>query len=162
MADVCVEERLSATRGVRRSGPGRLVRVQSSQALDGASPSRGLEGALRRLGLEDGKACAGRLAPGPSTGRLSRSSVLPSPGARSDASEPWENQSVGLESPRPPQGAHRRVVSEPACCWDEAADKPPIWSRRGRFRGPPSIDLLSAAPSDLGDIERPAGGAQGA
>jgi len=155
----------------QRRGPGRLVRVSSAASLrDDTQSACTLEGALRRLGLDavqpPGKAALllGRSgAPGsaplrqPHSRQMSCTSVLASPSASSSGgSDPSGWDAISCDSPRPPPGArHRRAESCPVevSALPEDALRPPLWSRRGRLRAPTSIDVVAAAPQDLGEVQ---------
>lgn len=169
---VCVSVLDGGGGAAKRKGLGRLVRVSSAHLRVPDTcfeVSCSLEGALRRLGLDDVQAPSAKAGGGapphsaPRTGHHtrggSRSSVLPSPGASSStSSDPWDV--VSVESPRGPgKGGprHRRTESCPVggAAPDDPLLRPPLWSRRGRLRAPTSLDILAALPTDLGVVEPP-------
>jgi hypothetical protein len=161
---------LDGTLAAKRKGPGRLVRVSSAHLRVPDTcfeVSCSLEGALRRLGLDDVQAPSSKAGGGalphsaPRTGVHtrggSRSSVLPSPGASSStSSDPWDV--VSVESPRGHgRGGPRHRRTESCPVGSAGPDDParPLWSRRGRLRAPTSLDILAALPTDLGVVEPP-------
>ena len=141
---VCVSVLDGGGGAAKRKGPGRLVRVSSAHLRVPDTcfeVSCSLEGALRRLGLDDVQAPSAKAG-----------------GGAPPHSDPWDV--VSVESPRGPgKGGprHRRTESCPvgSAAPDDPLLRPPLWSRRGRLRAPTSLDILAALPTDLGVVEPP-------
>jgi hypothetical protein len=145
--------------GRRVSRPGRLVAVFSCsnlQSLAGSADGGGLEGALRRLGIEDGASrpllpfasglgSGGRGSGGGLFGTPGR--AAPSPGASSSGSDAWDgSNSSSCASPRERGGRHKRTTSCPVDFGGGAAGgPPPLWLRRGRGRGPSTLEVPDAS-----------------
>jgi hypothetical protein len=162
--------------GRRVSRPGRLVAVYSYSNLESAgSADGGLEGALRRLGIDDGGAARPLLPYASGLGSGGRGSgggglfgtprrAAPSPGASSSGGsgnlDAWDGSNCSSCSSPRERGHHRRTGSCPVTFGGgsgaAAGGLPPLWLRRGRGRGPTTLDVPDAA---LGKIEGAAVGA---